>query len=66
MADRSEQPTLVNRELILAYLIPYFAYLGPGLLPESLLSPAGEYVVGILATAAARAWAGRRVPQIRR
>lgn len=64
MQNPSDRPAPVNRDLLLAYLLPYFAYLGPGLLPDSMLSPLADYGLRILATTAALAWGWRRFPKL--
>ena len=64
MQKSPDRPALVNRDLLIAYLLPYFAYLGPGLLPAGTLSPLADYAVRIAATAAALAWGWRRLPKL--
>ncbi len=64
MQNPPDRPALANRDALGAYLLPYFAYLGPGLLPAGMLSPPMDYGLRIVATAAALAWGWRRFPRL--
>ncbi len=56
---------LSNRALLLPCVLPYGVYIGIASLPDDWLSPELDYLVRLVGTGAALAWAWRRYPKLR-